>query len=278
MFALKWPWVAGHRKGKEKMKPNDWRGTPNGSGVPFPSTKKYKKKSFWTSLVADGRQPFSLRAKDKRLRHERSESLKPALKSNTKSTSPWKKRNSPVEPRQKNKISNFGTFSFSPKLCLPLSLNLKKDKSQEKTFIFMDYPITYFWHFEHIYVYNRSKELMYFNFTMWVYAIIPCFPFSFYSPCIILLRTVLLIPKVSHGKPELPTTTIAVLILLQPKTYRLTFFHYLGERRKRPGGCVIVWNLEPLASGGQSGLKLFPHVICQFLSAWEKNSEQDLFL
>ena len=37
MFALKGPWVAGHRKGKEKMKPNDWRGTPNGSGVPFPS-------------------------------------------------------------------------------------------------------------------------------------------------------------------------------------------------------------------------------------------------
>ena len=31
----------------------------------------------------------------------------------------------------------------------------------------MDYPIIYFWHFEHIYVYNRSKELMYFHFTMW---------------------------------------------------------------------------------------------------------------
>ena len=30
------------------MKPNDWRGTPNGSGVPFPSTEeKYKKKTVF---------------------------------------------------------------------------------------------------------------------------------------------------------------------------------------------------------------------------------------
>ena len=33
----------------------------------------------------------------------------------------------------------------------------------------------------------------------------------------------------------------------------------------------IVWNLEPLASGGQSGPRLIPHVICQVLYAWEKN-------
>ena len=65
--------------------------------------------------------------------------------------------------------------------------------------------------------------------------------------------------------------------IITTKTYRLIIFHCLGEGRKLPGGCVIVWNLEPLASGGQSGPKLFPHVICQFLSAREKNSEQDLF-
>ena len=41
--------------------------------------------------------------------------------------------------------------------------------------------------------------------------------------------------------------------------------------------CVwIVWDLEPLASGGQSGPKLIPHVICQVLYAWEKNSERGL--
>ena len=73
-----------------------------------------------------------------------------------------------MEPRQKNKISNFGTFFRYTQILLPLSLSIwKKDKSQEKTFIFMDYPIIYFWHFEHIYVYNRSKEPMYFHFTMW---------------------------------------------------------------------------------------------------------------
>ena len=108
-----------------------------------------------------------------------------------------------------------------------------------------------------------------------VYVVIPCFPFSFYSSYIILLRIVLLIPKVSHGKTGV--ADYYHINIITTKTYRLVIFHYLGERRKRPGGCVIVWNLEPLASGGQSGPKLFPHVICQFLSAWEKNSEQDLF-
>ena len=39
----------------------------------------------------------------------------------------------------------------------------------------------------------------------------------------------------------------------------------------------IVWNLEPLASGGQSGHKLIPHIICQFLYAWEKTLNEDLF-
>ena len=98
-----------------------------------------------------------------------SEISQASIKNSTKPISPWKKRNSPAEPRQKNKISNFGTFSLYTQTIVyhSLSLYLKKDKSQEKTFIFMDYPIIYFWHFEHIYVYNRSKELMYFNFTMW---------------------------------------------------------------------------------------------------------------
>ena len=43
-------------------------------------------------------------------------------------------------------------------------------------------------------------------------------------------------------------------------------------------GVWIVWNLEPLASGCQSGPKLIPHVICQVLHAWEKNSERGLIL
>ena len=43
-------------------------------------------------------------------------------------------------------------------------------------------------------------------------------------------------------------------------------------------GVWIVWNLEPLASSGQSSPKLIPHIICQFLYAWEKNSERGLIL
>ena len=169
MFAPKWPWVAGHRKGKEKMKPNDWWGDPKRKWGSLPlNGRKYKKKIVFGQVswqTDDSHFHSGLKTKDWDTRD--SKVSQASIKSNTKSISPWKKRNSPVEPRQKNKISNFGTFSLTPKLCLPLSLNLKKDKSQEKTFIFMDYPTIYFWHFEHIYVYNRSKELMYFNFTMW---------------------------------------------------------------------------------------------------------------
>ena len=38
--------------------------------------------------------------------------LQASAKNRTKSISLWKKKNSPAEPRQKNKISNFGTFSL----------------------------------------------------------------------------------------------------------------------------------------------------------------------
>ena len=43
-------------------------------------------------------------------------------------------------------------------------------------------------------------------------------------------------------------------------------------------GVCIVWNLEPLASGGQSSPKLIPHILCQFLCARGKNSERGLIL
>ena len=134
----------------------------------------------------------------------------------------------------------------------------------------MDCPIICFWHSERVYI--SSKGFYVFSFYHVVYVVTSCFLFSFYSPYVILLRIVLLIPKVSHGKPELPTTAILILSQLKP----------IGSLSsivsgKEESGLVGVWNLEPLASGGQSGPKLFPHVICLFLYAWEKNSEQDLF-
>ena len=143
-------------------------GTPNGSGVPFPSTEgKNKKRKFLSKSRGRRTIAISLRAKDKRLRHERPESLKPALKTVQSLLAREKRKILQWNPVKKM-ISNFGTFFlYTQILFTTLSLNLKKDKSQEKTFIFMDYPIIYLWHFDHIYVYNRSKELMYFHFTMW---------------------------------------------------------------------------------------------------------------
>ena len=51
-----------------------------------------------------------------------------------------------------------------------------------------------------------------------------------------------------------------------------------GGRLAALVGVCIVWNLEPLASGGQSGHKLIPHIICLFLYAREKNSERGLII
>ena len=166
MFALKWPWVAGHRKGKEKRS-QMIGGDPKQKwgSLPLRGSKKVFEQVSWQTgdshFTPGKRQKTNWDTKDSKI-------LQACIKNSTKSISPWKKKNSPVEPRQKNKISNFGTFFLYTQILfttLSLSLNLKKDKSQEKTFIFMDYPIIYFWHFERIYIYNRSKEPMYFHFT-----------------------------------------------------------------------------------------------------------------
>ena len=138
MFAPKWPWVAGHRKGKEKMKPNDWRGTPNGSGVPFPSAEVNPKKGSFLSN-ARGRRTIAilLRAKDKKTETRRTPSPPSQYtKNRTKSISPWKKKNSPVEPRQKNKISNFGTFSLLHPNFVYLSLSIWKRRKAKKRHLY----------------------------------------------------------------------------------------------------------------------------------------------
>ena len=185
-----------------------------------------------------------------------------------------KEENSPVEPRQKNKISNFGTsFLYTQILFTTLSLSIWRRIKAKKRHLY-SWTIQLYVLKLRTYIYiTVVKNLCIF--------ILPCglccyFMLSFQLLFAILLRTVLLIPKISHGKTGVADYNN--INIITTKTYRLVIFHYLGERRKRPGGCVIVWNLEALASGGQSGPKLFPHVICQFLYAWEKNSEQDLFL
>ena len=98
------------------------------------------------------------------------------------------------------------------------------------------------------------------------------FFFSFASPYVIWLKIVLLIPLNSY------TGNRNCRLRLNLEVH---IFHCSrGGRLAALVGVCIVWNLEPLASGGQSGHKLIPHIICQFLYAWEKkkNSERGLIL
>ena len=154
MFAPKWPWVAGHRKGKEKMKPNDWRGTPNGSGVPFPSTEVNTKKGSFLSK-SRGRRTIAilLRAKDEKTETWETWVSQASIKNSTKSISPWKKRNSPVEPRQKNKISNFGTFFRYTQILLPLSLSIWKRIKAKKRHLYSWTILLYIFDILNVYIY-----------------------------------------------------------------------------------------------------------------------------
>ena len=200
-------WLAGDPKRK-------WGSLPlNGS--------KYKKSEFLGN--ARGRRTIAilLRAKDKKTETRGTpKSFKPALKT-VQSLLARERREilqwNPV--KKKNKISNFGTFFRYTQILLPLSLSIWKKRIKAKKRHLYSWTILLYV-FDtlnvYIYIYNRSKELMYFHFYHVVYVIIPCFPFSFYSPYIILLRTVLLIPKASHGKPELPTVAILILLQLRP--------------------------------------------------------------
>ena len=178
----------------------------------------------------------------------------------------------------KNKISNFGAIFLYTQILyttLSLSLNLKKNKSRKDIYI-RGLPNYYmFWHFES--VYNCSKGIHVFLCYHVVYVVTSCFPFSFYSPYVILLRIVLLIPLKYHTGNW--SCRLLQYNIITTKTYRSIFFHYLGEGSESGlVGVWIVWNLEPLASGGQSGPKLVPHIICQFLYDWEKNSERGLMI
>ena len=66
-----------------------------------------------------------------------------------------------------------------------------------------------------------------------------------------------------------PKTEVLILLRLNLEVH--IFHSSRGGRLAALVGVCIVWNLEPLASGGQSGHKLIPHIICQFLCAREKN-------
>ena len=109
----------------------------------------------------------------------------------------------------KNKISNFGAISsLYPNFTYhPLSLNLKKNKSQEKTFIFVDCPIIICFDTLKVYV-TVVKESHIFMLPrgLCCYFMLP-FQLLF-ALCYLAKSCPINSLKVSHGKPELPTTTI----------------------------------------------------------------------
>ena len=84
-------------------KPNDWLGPQNGSGDSFPSAEiESKKVSFWKGLVADRPIAITPGEEDKNISWTRgTQVLQASVKNSLKSISPWKKKDSPVEPRQK---------------------------------------------------------------------------------------------------------------------------------------------------------------------------------
>ena len=68
-------------------------------------------------------------------------------------------------------------------------------------------------------------------------------------------------------------------IILLRLNLEVHIFHCSTEGRLAAlVGVCIVWNFEPLASGGQCGHKLISHIICRFLYARENNSERGLII
>ena len=89
--------------GRRREKPNDWLGPLNGSGIFSPTAKKTRRKvSYWKGLVADRPIAITPGEEDKNISWTRgTQVLQASVKNSIKSISPWKKKDSPVEPRRK---------------------------------------------------------------------------------------------------------------------------------------------------------------------------------
>ena len=164
----------------KREKPNDWLGPQNGSGVPFPSAEVKDKKGRFLSK-ARGRRTIAilLRAKDQRLT-ETWETRVPqtSTKNRTTSSSLWKKKILQWNPVE-NKISNFGDIFplHSNFVYHSLSLSIWRRTKVRKDIYIHGLSNYMFWHSEriYIYIYNRSKEPMYFHFTMWSMLLLHAF-------------------------------------------------------------------------------------------------------
>ena len=93
--------------------------------------------------------------------------------------------------------------------------------------------------------------------------VILCFFSSFTSPYVFLLKIILLIPLEYNITRETGIADYYNIILLRLNLEVHIFHCSRGGRLAALVGVCIVWNLEPLASGGQSGHKLIPHIVCE---------------
>ena len=143
----------------------------------------------------------------------------------------------------KYKISNFWAIFLSTQiLCTTLSLSQFEGKQKSRKDIYIRGLSYYymFWHFES--VYNCSKGIHVFLCYHVVYVVL-CrsttnlllshFLFSFYSPYVILLRIVLLIPLKYHTENR--SCRLLQYNIITTKTCRLIIFHCRGE------GSLAAW-------------------------------------
>ena len=120
------------------------------------SGSKYKKERFLSKSRGRRTIAILLRAKDKRLTEtwRTPKSVKPVLKTEQSLLAREKKKNSPVEPRQKNKISNFGTFFlYTQILFTTLSLSIWKRIKAKKRHLYSWTILLYIFDTLNVYIY-----------------------------------------------------------------------------------------------------------------------------
>ena len=152
MFALKWPWVAGHRKGKEKRS-QMIGGDPKRKwgSLPLRGVRKFLSKSRGRRTIA-----ILLRAKDKRLTETRRtpKSFKPVLKTVQSLLASERRKILQWNPVKKNKISNFGTFFlYTQILFTTLSLSIWKRIKAKKRHLYSWTILLYIFDILNVYIY-----------------------------------------------------------------------------------------------------------------------------
>ena len=142
--------------------------------------------------------------------------LQASVKNSIKSISPWKKKDSPVEPRRKIRYVTLGLFLLYTPLSLSQFEGKRKKRKEERHLCSWTVHLLYIWHFESVSlcIVKDSCILM-----------LPCgrscslqFCYEFvvshflfqllFALCYLVSNCPINSFKISHGKPELPTTTI----------------------------------------------------------------------